>query len=47
MALIDPMDQDDGAGVNTGVFGGVDNQSLTKTSDFSLTITMTITYVSA
>lgn len=34
----------DGAAVNTGVYGGVDAQSLTKTSDFSLKITMNVTY---
>lgn len=34
----------DGGGAFTGVYGGVDNQSLTKTSDFILTITMKITY---
>lgn len=37
----------DGAAAYTGVYGGVDNQSLTKTSDFSLTITMKVTYASA
>lgn len=37
----------DGAGANTGVYGGVDSQSITKTSDFTLTITMQITYASA
>lgn len=37
----------DGVGANTGVFGGIDNQSLTKTSDFSLTITLKVTYASA
>lgn len=37
----------DGADVFTGVYGGVDNQALTKTSDFSLKITLTITYATA
>lgn len=34
----------DGAAANTGVYGGVDSQSITKTSDFTLTITMKVTY---
>lgn len=37
----------DGADATTGLYGGVDAQSLTKTSDFSLTITMDVTYSSA
>lgn len=36
----------DGAGVNTGVYGGIDGQSIAKTSGFSLRITTTITYAS-
>lgn len=36
----------DGAGAFTGVYGGIDNQSITKTTDFTLTITMNITYTS-
>ena len=37
----------DGADTSTGVYGGVDGQSITKTSDFSLTITLQITYATA
>lgn len=34
----------DGAGVATGLFGGIDAQSITKTADFSLTITVKVQY---
>ena len=37
----------DGVGAFTGVYGGVDGQSVTKTVDFSLKITMTDTRTSA
>ena len=37
----------DGAGVATGVFGGIDGQSITKNSGFSLTITVKVTYATA